>query len=58
VYWSLTKPESFIGADAKLLGKFGPPERYRIPADMGGYFVLYSVAQNQVLVSITIGAKP
>ncbi len=58
VYWSLTKPESFIGAEAKLLGKFGPPERYRIPADMSGYFVLYSVAQNQVLVSITIGAKP
>ncbi len=61
VYWSLTKTESSIGADAKLLGKFGPRERYRIPIGMGGYFVLYSVAQGQVLGSIPIGptgAKP
>ena len=58
IYWSLTKTESSIGADAKLLGKFGPRERYRIPAGVGSYFVLYSVAQNQVLASIPIGAKP
>ena len=58
LYWSLAKKESSIDADAKLLGKFGPRERYRIPAGVGGYFVLYSVAQNQVLGSIPIGAKP
>ena len=58
IYWSLTKTESSIGADAKLLGKFGPRERYRIPAGVGSYFVLYSVAQNRVLASIPIGAKP
>jgi hypothetical protein len=57
VYWSLTRKDSSIGADAKLLGKFGPRERYRIPA-VGGYFILFSVAQNQVLGSIPIGAKP
>ena len=58
VYWSLTKTESSIGADAKLLGKFGSCEQYRIPTGQGGYFVLYSVAQNQVLGSIAVGAKP
>jgi hypothetical protein len=58
VYWSLTKTESSIAADAKLLGRFGPGERYRIPAAVGGYFILFSVARNQVLGSISIGAKP
>jgi hypothetical protein len=58
LYWSPAKKESSIDPGAKLLGKFSPRERYRIPAGAGGYFVLYSVAQNQVLASIPIGAKP
>jgi hypothetical protein len=58
LYWSLTNKESSLDADAKLLGKLGPGERYRIPAGVGGYFVLYSVAQHRVLGSIPIGARP
>jgi hypothetical protein len=56
LYWSETKPETSISPNAKLLGKLGPREVYRIPAGAGGYFVLYSVAQNEVLGSIAVGA--
>ncbi len=56
VYWSETQPGASISPSAKLLGKLGPGEVYRIPADSGGYFVLYSVAQNEVLGSIPVGA--
>jgi hypothetical protein len=56
VYWSETQPGVSISPDAKLLGKLGPRELYRIPAASGGYFVLYSVAQNEVLGSIPVGA--
>jgi hypothetical protein len=55
VYWSESKPEATIGPNAKLLGKLGPREFYRIPAGLGGYLILYSVAQNEVLGSIPIG---
>ena len=56
VYWSETKPETSISPNARLLGKLGTRELYRIPAGAGGYFVLYSVAQNEVLGSISVGA--
>src|SRR5258708_5766265 len=56
VYWSETQPEPSLGPNAKLLGKLGRSELYRIPAGSGGYFVLYSVAQNEVLGSIPVGA--
>ncbi len=56
VYWSETQPGALIGPNAKLLGKLGPRELYRIPTGSGGYFVLYSVAQNEVLGSIPVGA--
>ena len=56
LYWSETKPETSISPDARLLGKLGPRELYRIPASAGGYFVLYSVAQNEVLGSVAVGA--
>jgi hypothetical protein len=55
VYWSESKPGMAIGPNVKLLGKLGPREFYRIPAGLGGYFVLYSVAQNEVLGSIPVG---
>jgi len=56
LYWSETQPGASISPNAKLLGKLGPGEFYRIPAGSGGYFVLYSVAQNEVLGSIPVGA--
>ena len=56
VYWSETKPETSIGANARLLGKLVPRGLYRIPAGSGGYFVIYSVAQNEVLGSVPVGA--
>ncbi len=56
LYWSETQPGASISPNAKLLGKLGPDELYRIPSGSGGYFVLYSVAQNEVLGSIPVGA--
>jgi hypothetical protein len=56
VYWSETKPGTSISPNARLLGRLGPRELYRIPAGSGGYFVLYSVAQNEVLGAIFAGA--
>ena len=56
VYWSETKPDTSISPNAKLLGKLKSGELYRIPSGSGGYFVLYSVAQNKVLGSIPVGA--
>src|ERR1043165_7205853 len=56
VYWSQIQPAASLGPDAKLLGKLGSGELYRIPSGSGGYFVLYSVAQNEVLGSVLIGA--
>ena len=56
VYWSETKPDTSISPNAKLLGKLRSGELYRIPLGPGGYFVLYSVAQNEVLGSIPVGA--
>jgi hypothetical protein len=55
VYWSESKPGTAIGPNAKLLGKLGPRELYRIPAGVAGYFVLYSVAQNEILGFIPVG---
>jgi hypothetical protein len=56
VYWSETQPEASLSPNAKLLGKLGPGELYRIPSGSGGYFVLYSVARNAVLGSVPVGA--
>ena len=56
VYWSEAKPAAVLSPNAKLLGKLGPGELYRIPSGSGGYFVLYSVAQNEVLGSVAVGA--
>ena len=56
VYWSETQPGASLSPNAKLLGKLGPGELYRIPPGSGGYFVLYSVAQNEVLGSVPVGA--
>jgi hypothetical protein len=56
VYWSETQPGAFLSPNAKLLGKLGPGELYRILSGSGGYFVLYSVAQNEVLGSVPVGA--
>jgi len=56
VYWSETRPAASLSPNAKLLGKLGPGELYRIPSGFGGYFVLYSVAQKEVLGSAPIGA--
>src|SRR5439155_14503893 len=56
VYWSEAKPGASISPNARLLGKLGPRELYRIPSGSDGYFVLYSVAQNEVLGSIPVGA--
>ena len=56
VYWSETQPGASISPKAKLLGKLGPGELYRIPSGSGGYFILYSVAQSEVLGSILVGA--
>jgi hypothetical protein len=56
VYWSETQPGASLSPNAKLLGKLGPDELYRIPSGSGGYFVLYSVAQNEVVGSVPVGA--
>ena len=56
VYWSETQPGPSLSPNAKLLGKLGAGELYRVPSGSGGYFVLYSVAQNEVLGSVPVGA--
>jgi hypothetical protein len=56
VYWSETQPGASISPNAKLLGKLVPGELYRIPPGSGGYFILYSVAQSEVIGSISVGA--
>jgi len=56
VYWAEAQPGASLSPSAKLLGKLGPGEVYRIPPGSGGYFVLYSVAQNEVLGSVSVGA--
>jgi len=56
VYWSEAQPAASLSPNAKLLGKLEPGELYRIPSGFGGYFVLYSVAQNEVLGSAPVGA--
>jgi hypothetical protein len=56
VYWSESKPESSLAPDAKFLGSLGPREMYQIPAGSTGYFVLYSVAQKEVLGFMPVGA--
>jgi len=56
VYWSEAKPAAALSPNARLLGKLGPGEPYRVPSGSGGYFVLYSVAQNEVLGSVPVGA--
>jgi len=56
VYWSETQPGASVSPNAKFLGKLGPGELYRIRSGSGGYFILYSVAQNEVLGSIPVGA--
>jgi hypothetical protein len=56
VYWSETQPGASISPNAKLLGNLGPGKLYRIPSGSGGYLVLYSVAQSEVLGSISVGA--
>ena len=56
VYWSRTQPGASLSPNAKLLGKLGAGELYRVPSGSGGYFVLYSVAQNEVLGSVPVGA--
>jgi hypothetical protein len=57
VYWSETEPGASLSPNAKLLGKLGPGEPYRIASGSGGYFVLYSVAQNEILGSVPVGAR-
>ena len=56
VYWSESKPESSLAPDAKVLGRLGPREGYQISAGLTGYFVLYSVAQKEVLGFMPVGA--
>ena len=56
VYWSETQPGASISPNARLLGKLGPGELYRIPSGTGGYLILYSLAQSEVLGSVAIGA--
>jgi hypothetical protein len=56
VYWSETQPGASMSPHARLLGKLKPGELYRIPTGSRGFFVLYSVAQNEVLGSVSIGA--
>jgi hypothetical protein len=56
VYWSETQPAASLSPNAKLLGKLGPGERYRIPPGSRGFFVLYSVAENEVLGAVPVGA--
>jgi hypothetical protein len=57
VYWTETQPGASLSPNARLLGKLGPGEPYRIASGSGGYFVLYSVAQNEVLGSVHVGAR-
>jgi hypothetical protein len=56
VYWSETQPGASLRPNAKLLGRLGSGELYRIASGSRGYFVLYSIAQNEVLGSVPVGA--
>jgi hypothetical protein len=51
VYWSRSKPGTSIDSNATLLGPLVPQQPYTVPSDAAGYFVLYSVAQGEVLGS-------
>lgn len=56
VYWSRSKPGTSIDSNATLLGPLVPQQPYTVPSDAAGYFVLYSVAQGEVLGSAQLEA--
>lgn len=54
VYWSETSPEKSLSPSAVLLGRLASDKRYESPTPAPGYFVLYSVAQEEVVGSIRV----
>ena len=56
VYWSRSRPGTSIDSNATLLGPLVPQQPYTVPSDAAGYFVLYSVAQGEVLGSTQLEA--
>jgi hypothetical protein len=60
VYWSASRPESNLPASAQLLGPYHPQQQNRLPSEAKGtgFVVLYSLAQQRVLASFSLGNHP
>jgi hypothetical protein len=60
VYWSATRPESNLPASAQLLGPYHPQQQNRLPSEANGagFVVLYSLAQQRILASFSLGNRP
>ena len=56
VYWSNSKPKTSFDSSATLLGPLVPQQPYKVLSSAEGYFVLYSVAQGEVLGSSQLEA--
>jgi hypothetical protein len=60
VYWSASRPGSNLPASATLLGPYHPQQKNRLPGEANGtgFVVLYSLAQQRILVSFSLGNHP
>lgn len=60
VYWSEQSSPSGLPEHAQLLGSFRPMEIYLLPtnAQGTGYAILYSLAQQKSIGSVSLGAQP
>ena len=60
VYWSASRPESNLPASAQLLGPYHPQQQNRLPSEANGagFVVLYSLAQQRILASFSLGNHP
>jgi hypothetical protein len=60
VYWSASRPESNLPASAQLLGPYHAQQQNRLPSEANGagFVVLYSLAQQRILSSFSLGNHP
>jgi hypothetical protein len=60
VYWSASRPGSNLPASAQLLGPYHPQQQTRLPSEANGtgFVILYSLAQQRIVSSFSLGNHP
>jgi hypothetical protein len=58
VYASASESKRDLPADAVLLGAFVSAKTYRLPSAHSRFVLLYSLARNEVLGAVPVGAEP